>query len=162
MRLNRVAISVIWLLAFVLVAGCSSSNDGSSPPSGSNSAAQPGDTSGAGSAGAPGDAAPGGGTGTAGQVPDRFPLPVYDNWTLGLDREETSSRTVIFRYEGERAGVMEQYVADLEQLGLDATVDGFRIIAEGELQGQPLSAQIAFQQSTDLTQVTISLKHPSN
>lgn len=156
MRSKRIAIPVFLLLAFVLVAGCSSNDKGSDSTGGSNSATQSGDATSPGSGGESADATPGAGTGD--QIPDRFWLPVYDNWTLGLDRQETISRTVIFRYEGERAGVMEQYVADLEELGLDVTVDGFRIIAEGELQGERLEAQIVFQQGDGLTQVTFSVK----
>lgn len=166
MNAKRLPAAVAWLLVatLALMTACASqggSGDQSAADRGNGQAVQPGgsgDTTGQSGQTSQSDPAGPPGQAAAGQAPADFPLPVYANWMLTVDQEETSSRTVIFRYEGERGGVMEQYADDLKALGLDVTIDGFRIIAAGDVQGEPLDAQIVFQQGSGFTAVTFSLK----
>lgn len=90
--------------------------------------------------------------------PDGFPLPVYADWTLAASREESKAQIYIFRFEGDRDKVLQGYAQDLTDLGLDVTVEGFRIIANGVLDNQPIRAQIAFQRAEELVQATFSIQ----
>lgn len=94
-----------------------------------------------------------------GEAPADFPLPVYDDWRLMLDTVDGASRILIFLSEADRDATLEQYAQDLTDMGLDVTVDGFRIIAVGEVDGQAIDFQGVFRINEEgSTHISMALK----
>ncbi|HEX6987898.1 MAG TPA: hypothetical protein VF282_00370 [Bacillota bacterium] len=164
------ALLMVVVLAWVLVlaAGCgggSSAEPDRSEGSGDVAAGDDGEGAGPGGGAeetaepADGPAAPAG-SGTA--SPEDFPLPVGDAWTLVGDGLRGSTRVVIFRFEGDRDASQAQYAESLTGLGLSVNVDGFRISAQGEVDGRPVDAEVVFQRMQagdgEMVQVTVSLR----
>lgn len=161
-RVRALPILILVLaLSLIILSACGGNQD--APGDGAGEAASQDSDQGAGSqdAGSPDDdAADQGdaGQGVAGQAPDGFPLPVYTDWELMLDRVDGSTRILLFRYEGGRDPVLGQYAQDLSDMGLDVTIDGFRVIALGEVDGQPVDFQAAFQEGEGITRISMALK----
>src|SRR5690606_38472323 len=94
-----------------------------------------------------------------GEAPADFPLPVYDDWRLMLDTVDGASRILIFLSEADRDATLEQYAQDLTDMGLDVTVDGFRIIAVCEVDGQVIDFQGVFRINEEgSTHISMAMK----
>jgi len=90
-------------------------------------------------------------------VPADFPLPVPEGWLVQTETVNNGSWVLVLCFQGEPDPAQQQYMQQLQDLGLQVQESEAGFTARGDLDGRTIDASVGFIPAPGLTYADITL-----